>query len=54
MPVAGLFNGGRSVGIHVHTSMLEASCTQHSLEDVQDRDVMCTECCALCTHCISA
>ena len=44
--VAGLFKAWRSVGIHAHTRMLEASCTQHSLEDVQDRDV--------CTHCIPA
>ena len=54
MLVVGLFNAWRSVGIHVHTSKLEASCTQHSLEDVQDRDVVCTECCALCTNCIPA
>ena len=33
MLVAGLFNAWRSVGIHAHT--------QHSLEDVQDRDVVC-------------
>ena len=52
--VVELFNGERSEGIHFYTSMLEVSCTQHSLEEVQVRDVMSTECCALCTHSIPA
>ena len=37
MQVAGLFNGGRSEGVQVHTSMLEVSFTQHSLQVIQDR-----------------
>ena len=43
MQVAGLFNGERSEG--VHTSMLEVSFTQHSLQVIQDRAigvVLCT------------